>query len=390
MHIATKLRSVAWSLLLVTAIAPALSAASAEARLAPSDWKPFPSDWGRRQAVEVADVAAFGKVAYVVGTTTRNKRHTPWVQTCTASRCSADQLPHPTRASTTVTSISGSERTDVWAVGYTTSGERHRPVWWHKQGGTWSIFDTNIGTGVADDIRLQQVEVSNKSKAFATAHYRHNEATGATTSTLYRWNGNGWKEVGPVGEVPSVFAAPCDGWYNRDWVDVIARSGSAVLIGTCGSHRKQVVVEQGDTTWNVASGNGLPDNVTWRSGSLIGQQVWLVGTRNGRNLIYANDAGDWSRVTTDGMRANAAVADLAGVNASKVMAVGWIPTGRGHQIASAWRWGGGSWHVTDVPAGVSRSRLAAASVEGDGPVFAVGNDRGRKPPQRALILRSIG
>jgi hypothetical protein len=366
-----------------------LSIPAADARRAVSDWRPLSTTWGHRQAVKVADVASFGNVAYVVATTTRNQRATPWVQTCTARRCRAAQLPRPGRASTTVTSVSGSERTDVWAVGYTTSGDRHRPVWWHKQGSTWSILDTGIGTGVAD-IRLMQVEVSNKSKAFATARFRHNEATGATTSTLYRWNGNGWKEVGPVGEDPSVFEAPCDGWYNRNWTDVVARSGSAVLIGTCGAHRKQVVVEQGDSDWTVMTGGGLPDNVTWRTGSLVGQQVWLVGTRNGRSLIYANDAGSWSRISREGLRSKAVVSDLAGVNASKVTAVGWIATGGGHRIASAWRWGGGSWHETEVPAGVSRSQLIAAYVEGDGPVFAVGNDQGRKPPQRALVFRSIG
>jgi hypothetical protein len=43
-----------------------------------------------------------------------------------------------------------------------------------------------------------------------------------------------------------------------------------------------------------------------------------------------------------------------------------------------------------VPAGISRSGLTAVSVEGKGPVFAIGQDLGRKPPQRAIIVHSIG
>ena len=83
--------------------------------------------------------------------------------------------------------------------------------------------------------------------------------------------------------------------------------------------------------------------------------------------------------------------DLAGVFASKVTAVGCIPTGRGHRVARAWRWGAGSWHETEVPAGVSKSALSAASVDGEGPVLrGRAATCGRKPGQRAIIVHSIG
>jgi hypothetical protein len=380
------MRSVALSLLTVAAIAPTLAVIPAQGRQAPSDWAAVSSSWRGKQAVKVSDVASFGKFAYVVGTTTKGAKHTAWVHTCVKRSCKATLLPRPAGASTTVTSISGAERTDMWAVGYATVGGAHQPIFWRKVGKVWSIFDA----AVDGDVALKQIEVSNKSKAFATGRIRYGDLKGNTTSTLYRWNGTGWKEVGPVLESPSVFSQPCDGWYNRNWKDVIARSGSAVVIGTCGVRKKQVVLEQGDTSWTVMQGDGLPENVTWEEGTLIGQQVWLTGMRNGRRIMVANDGDGWSRVTTEGIRANAVISDIAGVFASKVTAVGWIPTGGHHRVARAWRWGAGTWHETEVPAGVSRSTLLAASVESNGPVFAVGNDLGRKPNLRALVIRSIG
>ena len=148
---------------------------------------------------------------------------------------------------------------------------------------------------------------------------------------------------------------------------------------------------QGNTTWAAASGNGLPDDVNWRIGTMVGQQVWLVGNgKGGKRVIVANDAGNWSRVPTKGLRAAGVVTDLAGVFATKVTAVGWVKTGGRHHVARAWRWGAGAWHETQVPAGISRSGLTAVSVEGKGPVFAIGQDVGRKPPQRAIIVHSIG
>jgi hypothetical protein len=380
------MRSVALSLLTVAAMAPALSVVPAEARLAPSDWVPMSTSWPATQSVKVSDIASFGKFAYVVGTTSKGAKRTPWVQTCTKRRCNATLLPKPRGANTTVTSISGTDRTDMWAVGYTTVGARHRAVFWRKVGKEWSV----VHTGLDDDIKISQVEVSNKSKAFATGRLHYGDLKGNTTSPLYRWNGTGWKEVSPVLEADPNFPQPCDGWYNRNWIDIIARSGSAVVIGTCGVRKRQVVLEQGDTDWTVMEGDGLPDDVTWDEGSLVGQQVWLTGMRNNRRVIVANDGDGWSRVTTEGIRANAVISDIAGVFASKVTAVGWIPTGGRHRVARAWRWGAGTWHETEVPAGVSRSMLLAASVDSTGPVFAAGNDMGRKPHLRALVIRSVG
>jgi hypothetical protein len=383
-----RMRSVALATLTVVGLSQMVATSSVQARQAPSEWVTMSSSWPGLQRVEVSDVAAFGKVAYVVGTTSKDGVKTPWVQVCSGRSCSADRLPRPGGASTTVNAIAGSERADVWAVGYTTANGTHRPVFWHKVGGAWSIFAASLPN---KDIVMTQVEVANKSKAFAIGRQRFGLQKDKRTTTLYRWNGTGWKEVGALlDDPPSVFPAPCDGWYNRSWNDVVARPGSAIVFGTCGRLDKLAILEQGDTNWTTVEGNGFPEGVDWQTGAMVGKQVWLVGTRNDRRIIVANDGTGWSRVTTDGLRARAVVSDIAGVFASKVTIVGWIPTGHGHRVARAWRWGAGSWHETEVPAGISKSALNAASVDTDGPVFAVGNDLGRKPHLRALIIHSVG
>jgi hypothetical protein len=347
------------------------------------------SSWPGRQAVTVNDVAAFGKVSFVAGNSSKDGVSTPWVQKCSARSCNATRLPRPGGKSTVVTSIAGSAADDLWAVGSHAAGGQRRPVFWHKGAGAWSVVDTPIDDGVNKDIWLRQIEVSNKSKAFALGRQRFG-ANKQVTSTLYRWNGTGWKEIAPVLEDPSSFPAPCDGWYNRRWLDVIARPGSAILFGTCGVHHKLAILEQGTTNWALMSGDNLPTGVRWQIGAMVGQQPWMIGTRNGNRLMVANDGTGWKRVTVQGIRTRAVISDLAGPFASRVTAVGWIPTGNHHRVARAWHWGAGAWHESEVPAGISRSYLSAVSVDGSGPFFAVGDDLGRRPHLRAIIIRSIG
>jgi hypothetical protein len=360
----------------------------AQARRA-AEWVPMSSSWPGRQAVAVSDVVAFGKVSFVVGTSSKDGANTPWVQKCSGRSCSAARLPRPGGHSATVMSISGSARDDMWAVGFRAApGGERRPVFWHKGAGSWSVFDSTIDDGVNNNIWLSQVEVSNKSKAFALGRQQFGTKD-HVTSTLYRWNGTGWKEIAPVLERPSSFPSPCDGWYNRRWADVIARPGSAILFGTCGRLHKLAILEQGTTNWHLMSGDNLPTGVRWQVGAMVGQQPWLIGTRNGNRLIVANDGTGWKRVTVQGIRPKAVISDLAGPFASKVTAVGWIPTGGHHRVARAWHWGAGSWHESEVPAGISRSFLTAVSVDGSGPFFAVGDDLGRKPHLRAIIIHSV-
>jgi hypothetical protein len=369
----------------LSAVGPASGAHRARA-----DWVSMSSHWPAHQGVVVSDVAAFGKTAFAVGTSTKGGSHTPWVQVCSGRSCRATRLPKPKRASTVVTSIAGSAANDVWAVGWRIDAptQERRPVFWHRVGTTWRVF--NAGADLNHNIVMTTVEVSNKSKAFALGRYRYGDRRDQVTSTVYRWNGNGWKEVADL-DHRSDFGTPCEGWYNRDFVDVIARPGSAILIGHCGTRHKVAVLEQGNTAWAAMAGNGLPDGVTWRLGSMVGQQVWLMGDgTGGRRIIVAKDAGNWKRVPTDGLRPAGTVTDLAGVFSSKVTAVGWIPTGGRHRVARAWRWGAGSWHETRVPAGIDKSGLTAVAVDGRGPVFAIGQDLGRKPPLRAIIVHSVG
>lgn len=373
---------------LTVAVTALVYSSPAEARKA-SEWVSMRSSWPGRQAVNVSDVAAFGKVSFVAGTSTKDGDHTPWVQRCSGRSCDATRLPRPGGRSTTATSIAGSAPNDIWAVGWHTApGGERRPVLWHKGAGGWSVFDSAIDAGTNKNIWLTQVEVANKSKAFALGRQVFGQ-NGNSTSTLYRWNGTGWKEIAPLLEDPSSFPAPCDHWYNRHWIDVIARPGSAILFGTCGTRHKLAILEQGTTSWHLMAGDNLPTGVRWQVGAMIGQQPWMIGTRNGNRIMVANDGGGWKRVTVDGIRPKAVISDLAGPFASKVTAVGWIPTGGHHRVARAWHWGAGSWHESEVPAGISKSFLSAVSVDGAGPFFAVGDDLGRKPHLRAIIIHSV-
>jgi hypothetical protein len=373
------------------AAVPAVGTLAGRAPLdrARADWTAMSSTWPARQGVKVTDVVSFGKVAFAVGNSSKAGMHTPWVQVCKRRACVATRLPRPHGSSAVVTSIAGISRSDAWAVGWRSVGaaNEHRPVFWRKAGPSWRVFDPGADFGV--DITLTTVEVANKSKAFALGRYRHGDGRDAVTSTVYRWNGKGWKEIADL-EHRADLPGRCAGWYQRDWVDVVARPGSAILVGRCGSRHRVSVLEQSDNGWRAVTGDGLPDGVAWRLGSLIGRQVWLIGAGSGgRRVIVANNGGVWKRVPVRGIRPAATVTDVAGVFATKVTAVGWIPTGGGHRVARAWRWGAGSWHETVVPAGISKSGLTAASVRGKGPVFATGQDLGRRPAKRAIIVHSV-
>ena len=252
------------------------------------------------------------------------------MQTCKGAKCVRKALPRPGKQSTTVTSISGTDARDMWAVGFAkTPRGVQRPLMWRKAGGTWSTFRSHLTVGAADEsLRLTQIEVANKSKAFALGHYNY---LNGSTSTLYRWNGTDWKELAPRGDNPRS-PQPCDGWFNRRWSDLVVRSGQALLVGKCGVARKPTVLEQGDATWDLASGTGFPDQVAFSKGSFVGQEAWLTGTRDGTRTFYRRVDDRWAKVATKGIKGRASVADIAGPFDTKVMAVGWVNTGGGHQM----------------------------------------------------------
>src|SRR4051812_36070730 len=188
----------------------------------------------------MSDVAAFGATAIAVGTSSTAKAHTPWAQVCKGRSCRAARLPRPGGASAVVTSVAGSSATDVWAVGWRVArSQQRRPVIWHRSGSRWKVFPA--GPAFDHNVVLTAVSVANKSKAFALGRYRYGERKNQVTSTLYRWNGTGWKEVADL-DHREVFGAPCTGWYNRDFVDVVARPGSAIVFGRCGTHHRRAVL----------------------------------------------------------------------------------------------------------------------------------------------------
>lgn len=353
---------------------------------AAEDWRSIRARWsGPQQAVKVVDVKAFDNWAGAVGNTRKSGQSRPWVQECSPRRCVPKSLPRPGGNSTVVSSISGASRQDMWAVGAYRSGGLLRPVMWRKTGSTWKIFRSGLTVqSGAEQLQLTQIEVANKSKAFALGRYNY---VNGSTSTLYRWNGTAWKELAPRGDT-STFADPCEGWFNRKWSDLMVRSGSAMLVGRCGTRSKPAVLEQGTGSWHLASGSGFPDNAVWTKGSFIGEQAWLYGTRTGAKVFFKRDGGKWSKVTTKGIRGRASVADFAGPFSNRIAAVGFVRTGRGHREAASWRWGKNGWHATSVPAGVSRSYLSAVSVDGTNKFFAVGTDVARQPSKRGLILRA--
>jgi hypothetical protein len=128
--------------------------------------------------------------------------------------------------------------------------------------------------------------------------------------------------------------------------------------------------------------------VVWAKGAFIGQEAWLTGTRAGKRVFYRKVGNRWAKVGTKGIRPTATVADLAGPHGQRVIAVGSLATGGGHREATAWRLTKTGWKTTSVPAGVSRSALVAASVDGQSWFFAVGTDTARPPSKRGLIIRS--
>jgi hypothetical protein len=379
-------RTAVLGLVAAALIIPTTLPTSADARQATGDWQRVPSRWAApRHAVSVVDVKVIDNVAFAVGNTRRLGKSRPWVQNCSTVRCRRIALPRPDGLSTAVTSISGAARGDMWASGTYRKGKLLRPVLWRKTGSQWAVYKSGIAVrSGAESLSLSQVEVANKSKAFALGRYNY---LNGRTSTLYRWNGTDWKELAPRGDT-TTFASPCDGWFRRNWSDLLVRSGSALLVGRCGGALKPTVLEQGDGTWELASGTNFPTTATWSKGAFIGQEAWLTGSRDGKRVIYKRVNNHWSKVASKGIRGRAVIGDLAGPFGDKVAAVGWVATGGGHREATAWRWGGGGWHETAVPAGVSRSKLVAVSVDGKSAFFAVGTDAGRRPSKRALILRA--
>lgn len=354
----------------------------------PDQWAAVRATWaGVQQPVSVVDVEVFGNYAYVVGNTRRAGKSRAWVQACTATRCTRTALPRPSGRSTSVSSISGTSRVDMWAVGTSRAGSVLRPVFWRKTGATWRVFNSGVTVkDKAESLNMTQIEVANKSKAYALGRY--NYLTGKT-STLYRWNGTDWKELGSFAD-PDQLEAPCNRWFYRDWTDLVVRSGAAMLVGSCDAPKKRqhVILQQGTGKWNVVAGNGLPANARFTKGEFVWQEAYLMGTRAGKRVIFKQTGKQWDPVTVKGLGPKTTVADLAGPFSSKVVAVGYKRTDRTHRVATAWLWSKSGWREAKVPGGVSKSRLVAVAVDGKSRFFAVGVDSARKPGKRGLIIRS--
>ena len=162
----------------------------------------------------------------------------------------------------------------------TAVGKLLRPVMWRKAGATWSVFRSGITVKAsAERLQLTQVEVANKSKAFALGRYNYLNGVDQHAVPLERHRLEGARPARrpqPVRRAVRRLVQPQAGPTSS------SDPGSALLVGTCGSRAASRPCSSRATRQLDArsAGGGLPDRrSTWSKGAFIGQEAWLYGTR---------------------------------------------------------------------------------------------------------------
>ena len=221
--------------------------------------------------------------------------------------------------------VRGTSATNVWAVGYTTSGSNNisQTLTEHWNGTSWTVVPSPDPSGPTLDQELTGVSGSSASDAWAVGFYYNGSFD---KSMILHWNGSSWKQV----------TSPSPGSQGTFLEGVRTTSASnAWAVGSSynGTADKTVIVHWDGSAWKqVRSPNpgGTTQNSDLMSvAATTATDAWAVGsygTGTGmRTLVLHWDGSAWQQTTTPnlgGATIDDALLAVGASTASNVWAVG--------------------------------------------------------------------
>jgi hypothetical protein len=211
----------------------------------------------------------------------------------------------------------GSSASDVYAVGYASSGSTTIPLIYHNNGSGWDPSTFSLPSGTSG--YLYGVWGSSASDVYAVG-YASNESN--TTPLLYHNNGSGWSEASP---------APPGGWSFSYLQDVWGSSASdvyAVGYASSGSSTPLIYHNTGsgwsDSTFSLPSGTSGYLNGVWGSSASDIYSAGNLNTGSTTPLLYHNNGSGWSEDSPSPPAGwiSSYLHDVWGSSASDVYAVG--------------------------------------------------------------------
>jgi hypothetical protein len=285
--------------------------------------------------------------------------------------------PDPSANENALLGADALSRTDVWAVGYTGTGETEganafKTLVERWNGTRWNLVQSpNVGTG---SNTLTDVDATAANQAWAVGYYRE----GTLRKTLIqRWNGTSW----------SVISSPNPGSHSNALLGVAAISANniwAVGYKSSGAGYSSLVLHYDGSAWREVGvpTTGNADNILTSISAVSDNDIWAAGyfvsgtEHRALTLRYNGSAWNLVPAANDGD----GVTILRGIRAfspTNAWAVGErYLADRDNYAAATQHWDGFAW--TAFPAAISQASTARSEMfdvdkaPGTDQVWAVG------------------
>ncbi len=254
-----------------------------------------------------------------------------------------------------LSAISASATNNIWAVGYTVSGNPFHTLIEHWDGQRWSMANTPNPPGSSS--QLTGVTALSPEDVWAVGKWSNGEGD---HTLIEHWNGQEW----------SVVHSPNPGSSVQVLVSVAAVSEHDVwAVGvTYKDSRSQVLIEHWDgQQWGIVPGEnpGRGTNILRSVAVVSAHDIWAVGfssdmeegeeypSLQGRTLVEHWDGHQWRVVSSPNPGHTNMLRSVAVVSAHDIWAVGFsrASTDPNSILTPALieRWDGTSWQVQNAP-----------------------------------------
>lgn len=231
-----------------------------------------------------------------------------------------EQMPSPSPGTfNRLYSLRAVSASDAWAVGVSSSGAGDMTLILHWNGTRWKRVPSPDPGGTGSDNDLFGVTATSRSDAWAVGEVF---ASGKITTLIVRWNGRRWTRV----------ASPNPGRSN-ELFGVAATSGSnawAVGDATNGTAFQTLVLHWNGRRWTQAAsrnpGGSATDNILAAVTVTATKNAWAVGSYahgNGRSTLILHWNGTrWAHVGSPNLGASTDLLGVAATSATNAWAVG--------------------------------------------------------------------
>ena len=264
---------------------------------------------------------------------------------------------------------------DAWAVGYAYTGfyYRYRVMVVHWDGSSWT--DSPVPGRFGAYSELKGVDAVSADDVWAVGDSRQE-------ALIEHWDGTSWSVVpGPsTGSATSFltavsFDAPDDGWA----VGSLTRARPAPTY----SVSRPLLLHWDGIRWTRErrpQGIGELSDVV----AITPDDVWAVGSTEGRTVAVHRDGDSWSIVPTPSPGASATLTSVGALASTGVWTVGEQRQHPGAALRTlVERWNGTSWQIEPSPDVGPKNNILVDVSAVPGLILAGGYSGGERPPSRS-------